>query len=43
MNEGELAELLQSFRLNIPIDNKQVIEDNFESPLCHKLLTIVDP
>jgi len=35
--------LANSFKTNIPPDNKQDIEDNFESPLCHELLQIADP
>ena len=35
--------LTESFRVNIPLDKKQVIEDNFESTLCHELLEVLDP
>ena len=38
-----MTALLNSFRANIPIDNKQEIEDTFESVLCHSLLQKVDP
>ena len=41
--EPKWTELLAAFRQNIPIDNKQEIEDNFESALCHSLLSQVDP
>ena len=35
--------LIESFRVNIPLDNKQAIEDTFESTLCHDLLKVLDP
>ena len=41
--KAKLCALLDSFRANIPIDNKQEIEDTFEAPICHELLQEVDP
>ena len=35
--------MIESFRVNIPLDKKQVIEDTFESTLCHELLEVLDP
>ena len=35
--------LIESFRVNIPLDRKQEIEDSFDSSLCHELLRAVDP
>ena len=35
--------MLKSFRDNIPVDNKQAIEDSFPPEPCHKLLKQVDP
>lgn len=43
IGDAKFINLLSSFRENIPIDNKQEIEDTFESSICHELLTIVDP
>ena len=42
-DEPKWNDLLAAFRHNIPIDNKQEIEDNFESALCHSLLSRVEP
>ena len=41
--QTEFDDLLFSFRRNVPTDNKQEIEDNFESAICHSLLVKVDP
>ena len=42
VEDDKFAPLINSFRVNIPLDNKQVIEDSFESHICHELLQEVD-
>ena len=37
------APLLQAFREKVPINDKQGIENEYESALCHALLAKVDP
>jgi len=38
-----LKDLMNAFKVNIPVDDKQAIEDVFPSELCHQLLCEVDP
>ena len=40
--EPHLVPVLQSFESNVPLDLKQKIEDSFEGPLFHELLTFCD-
>lgn len=39
----EYVEIIEDFRINIPIDNKAALEDKYDSIVLHKLLELVDP
>lgn len=40
--EPHLLDVVKSFELNLPSDDKQKIEDSFDGPLFHQLLSLCD-